>query len=125
MGIKKVTVSFDVPITAFLGLIATGHSEMKLSVYGDEPRKPKLNKPDVKLLPAPKKANVQGIILQMLAARETVETKTLKQGVASAGFSPKSINSQMHHLKRKKMIRPVAHGVYKLTAGGQKAVAHG
>lgn len=36
MAIKKLNFSFEVPITALLGLIATGNSALKIDVFGDD-----------------------------------------------------------------------------------------
>jgi hypothetical protein len=61
MAIKKLTFTFEVPITQLLGLIATGNSGLKIDVMGDDKVHPiakALNgaHPAMKLLEGPKAA---------------------------------------------------------------------
>jgi hypothetical protein len=144
MPIKKLNFSFEVPITALLGLIATGNAGLKIDVVGDDkPAKvPKLLNgahPDMKLLEGPKRrGSVPGeprnrgkdehgnrmtafsAILKALAhARDhTTTLVALRPIVAGLGLAASSANSQISLLRTRGLARRISEGEYQLTKSG-------
>ena len=152
MAIKKVTFSFDVPITQLLSLIATGNAAMKIDVYGDEKvhRLPKaLNGHAPKLLEGPKQLTEtikqsgspkaprqQGMkngkpitgfdaLLTAFAKRSdnTLTMDAAREVMTDVGLSPISASSQIHLMKNRGLIRNTAKGVNQLTHKGLAEVA--
>ena len=153
MAIKKVTFSFDVPITQLLSLIATGNAAMKIDVYGDEKpfRLPKaaLNGHAPKLLEGPKDhtgtikqsgsvraPRQQGMkngkpitgfdaLLTAFAKRSdnTLTMDAAREVMTDVGLSPISASSQIHLMKNRGLTRSTGKGVYQLTHRGLVEVA--
>jgi hypothetical protein len=148
MAIKKLTFTFEVPITQLLGLIATGNSGLKIDVMGDDKVHPiakALNgaHPAMKLLEGPKPAKAHGIgtgngkrqkgqdangqpitayntILRALAkaSDHEMQLSELRPMVGDIGLSPGSANSQISLMRTRGVVRRAGEGVYQLTARG-------
>jgi hypothetical protein len=148
MAIKKLTFTFEVPITQLLGLIATGNSGLKIDVMGDDKVHPiakALNgaHPAMKLLEGPKPAKARGVgtgngkrqrgqdsngepvtaynaILRALgkASDHEMQLSELCAIVAGVGLSPKSANSQISLMRTRGIARRAGQGVYQLTGRG-------
>jgi hypothetical protein len=109
MAIKKVTFSFDVPITQLLGLIATGNAAMKIDVYGDDHvvKAKRLNGHSPKLLEGPNKSKQRGpksayrLLWDQLAAEQArgFRPVELSGRLTEAGLSPKSVSPQLTKLR--------------------------
>jgi hypothetical protein len=136
MGIKKLTVSFDVPIAHFLSLIEHGHSEMKIALYGDDkPVRMLQNGHAPKLLAAPKRkprdsrGGLRAVMLQTFAADEKriSDPEKLRAAAVPAGFSAKSISNAIFVMKNDGLIRAIGRGQYRLTPEGlrQLEASHG
>jgi hypothetical protein len=133
MAIKKVTFSFDVPITQLLGLIATGNAAMKIDVYGDDhpPKVKRLNGHTPALLegPKPRKQRYEGktayrLLLDQLASDKDkgFRAAELSPALIAAGFSPRSISPQLTKLRTDGNARNVG-GKYQITQRGIAAHA--
>lgn len=139
MPIKKVTFSFDVPITQLLSLIATGNAAMKIDVYGDDKHHVMngrhLTGPKVAgLLEAPKRKskNKSGVKRGDMTAYEIIarsiladpghriDTKTLHPIFEQAGLSRNSISPQVHLMYAKGYLHRSANGQYSITKSGFK-----
>jgi hypothetical protein len=139
MAIKKLTFSFEVPVTQLLGLIATGNTGLKIDVLGDDKvhHVPRLmNGQAQKLLEGPKtgkhpKTNrgkdasgKPAIAWQRLLeafAKNPDHTKgigdlgTLLEGF---GLSKKSVSPQLSMMQKKGWLKRLDAGVYQMTAKG-------
>lgn len=146
MAIKKLTFSFDVPLTSLLGLIATGQADMRIDVLGDD--KPLSGKALAAagiagLLSPPKthghtgvprsrgvdasgnRKTAQSAMLEGMA-KATDYTLTLAQMrplVAALGLSPSSANSQIATITKKGWAEPTEPGIHRLTESGLKECA--
>jgi hypothetical protein len=137
MAIKKVTFSFDVPITQLLGLIASGNAAMKIDVYGDDKSHAMNGKhltgPKVAgLLEAPKRSrgggkNKGGVTAYEMIARailadpgHRLNTGSLRPAFEKAGFSKNSISPQTHLMYSNGYLKRMANGEYIMTAAGFK-----
>lgn len=141
MAIKKVTFSFDVPITQLLGLIATGNAGMRIDVYGDDKAHA------IKHLAGPKvagllepptrkrrsdfgnrgKLNGSKITAYEIIARAVladpghrIDTKTLHPIFEQAGLARNSISPQVHVMYAKGYLHRSANGQYSMTKSGFK-----
>ena len=143
MAIKKLTFSFEVPITQLLGLIATGNSGLKIDVLGDD--KPvsqhRLNgRNGVKLLEGPKRQDKgprnrgtngvpSWIIMLEALAKNPEHTKTtgdLGKVLVANGLSAKSVSPQLTKMQSEGFVTRVEPGVDKLTASGiREAIKRG
>jgi hypothetical protein len=132
MAIKKVTFSFDVPITTLLGLIATGNADMKINVYGDDhhPKPKRLNGHTPALLEAPRKrggGNKSAYRLlwdQFAAAKDrSFRPVDLVADLIAGGLSNKSVSPQLTLLRKHGNVRRVGKGTYQITARGIAAHA--
>jgi hypothetical protein len=132
MAIKKVTFSFDVPITQLLGLIATGNAAMKIDVYGDE-RPAKVNRLNghhaPKLLegPTPKKRNGKSayrLLWDQFAADKDRKFRPVELAPAliATGLSGKSVSPQLTKLRQDGNVRLTTDG-YQITPKGIAAHA--
>jgi hypothetical protein len=129
MPIKKVTFSFDVPITQLLSLIATGNAGMKIDVYGDDApqRVKRLNGHGPKLLegpkPTPRKRGEKTGYRAMFDLFATDKDRTfgpadLQPALTDIGLSPKSVSPQLTKLRQDGNVRRVADGKYQITSKG-------
>lgn len=133
MAIKKVTFSFDVPITQLLGLIATGNAAMKIDVYGDDhiPKVRRLNGHAPKLLEGPKKSKQRGnksgyrLLFDQFAADKdrSFGPIDLAPALVEGGLSPKSVSPQLTKLRQAGNVRRVSDGKYQITPRGIAAHA--
>ena len=140
MAIRKLTFSFEVPITQLLGLIATGNSALKIDVLGDDKVHPLKALNGTKLLEGPKKARggVNGrprsrgkdksgqpltaysAIIRALAkaADHTLTLADLHPIVTDLGLSASSANSQISVMRARGHAKRVTDGTYQLTKNG-------
>lgn len=134
MAIKKLTFSFEVPITQLLGLIATGNTGLKIDVAGDEhPQKivkALANGAAVKLLEGPKPNRSSNrssngipswqIMLRAFAANpdHTKATRDLMPLLTEVGLKKNSASPQLEMMKRKGWLKRIDKGVWQLTAKG-------
>lgn len=137
MAIKKLTFSFEVPITQLLGLIATGNTGLKIDVAGDERStkaiKALANGHAPKLLESPEAHARRGttnrsdngmpswhMMMKALAANpdHTKSTMDLGKMLASTGLSEKSVSPQLSKMKKDGFVKAIDKGVYQLTAKG-------
>ena len=128
MAIKKVTFSFDVPITQLLGLIATGNADMKISVYGDDhsPKPKRLNGHTPALLEGPKPNKQRGpktayrLLFDKLAANKDriFGPVDLAPDLVAAGLSGKSVSPQLSKLKKDGNVRRLGDKQYQITPKG-------
>jgi hypothetical protein len=143
MAIKKLTFSFDVPITAFLGLIATGNSGLKIDVVGDDKVHPlarALNGHNgVKLLEGPKHGNsgqtgprARGkdahghtktayvAILETLARAPdyTATVRELRPIVQKLGLADNTAASQVALMRTRGHAKRIGEGTFQLTKPG-------
>ena len=135
MPIKNLRFSFDVPITALLGLIATGNAGLKIDVYGDDkPGKiPRLPKNGTKLLEGPKPGRVKNgagrpswlLMLEAMAKNpeHTETTVDLGAMLVSHGLAKNSVSPQMTMMKKNGFVTKIDQGVYRLTASGLREAA--
>lgn len=118
MAIKKVTFSFDVPITQLLGLIATGNAAMKIDVYGDDhpPKAKRLNGHTPALLEGPKhpksrKGNKSGyrLLFDQFATEKDRAFRPIELApvLVAAGLSAKSVSPQLTKLRYDGFVRKV------------------
>jgi hypothetical protein len=118
MAIKKVTFSFDVPITQLLGLIATGNAAMKIDVYGDDhpPKAKLLNGHRPKLLEGPKhrpkkRGNKTGyrLLFDQFAEEQSrgFRPMELTGPLIAAGLSSKSVSPQLTALRQHGNVKRV------------------
>jgi hypothetical protein len=132
MPIKKLTFTFEVPITQLLGLIATGNSGLKIDVLGDDrPHKAKapLNG-QVPLIEGPKRKPGGGgkrgkvpsstrVLLAMIETPDhTITNKTAGAMLESHGMAGKSVSPIFTVFRRKKYVTRAQPGVFRLTAAG-------
>jgi hypothetical protein len=142
MAIKKLTFSFEVPITQLLGLIATGNSGLKIDVLGDDrpaPQKRLNHHNGVKLLEAPKQPRIPRVrsangkpswvsMLEALAKNpeHTKSTTDLGRVLEANGLSAKSVSPQLSKMQENGMVTRTEPGVYRLTAKGlREAIQRG
>jgi hypothetical protein len=144
MAIKKLTFSFEVPITQLLGLIATGNTGLKIDVLGDDrptPQKRLNHHNGVKLLEAPKQSRVQPSRIRstngkpswisMLEAfaknpEHTKSTTDLGKLLVANGLSAKSVSPQLSMMQGEGFVTRTEPGVYRLTAKGlREAIQRG
>ena len=142
MAIKKLTFSFEVPITQLLGLIATGNSGLKIDVLGDDrpaPQKRLNHHNGVKLLEGPKhvqkprvrSTNGQPSWVSMLEAfaknpEHTKSTADLGKLLVKNGLSSKSVSPQLSKMQSEGFVTRTEPGVYRLTAKGlREAIKRG
>lgn len=143
MAIKKLRLSFDVPIMELLALVATRNEGLHIDVIGDgKPDKlPKqLRGPEAQRLlegPKPAKANGAGMhkvkakdehgpitTYQAIAAfliRAPDHTGThaiIKEALTPLGVNSVSISPQLAKMRKDGNVRQTAQGSYKLTAHG-------
>jgi hypothetical protein len=142
MAIKKLTFSFEVPITQLLGLIATGNSGLKIDVVGDDrphPMAKLLNgaHPAMKLLEGPKHGNTgksrargqdanghaktgyQAMLEAMAKAPDyAMPIDKLRPIVAALGLTPSTASSQVSLMRQRGHARRISDGIYGLTANG-------
>lgn len=120
MGVKRVTVSFDVPIAHFLSLVEHGHSEMKISLYGEDKPPKRLNGHGPKLLPPPRggrQTTLRRLLLNKIGSGAG-ELATLRAAVIESGYSSKSVSNAIFLMKQAKLIAAAGHGHYRLTPKG-------
>ena len=136
MAIKKVTFSFDVPITQLLGLIASGGADLKIDVYGDH-KPPKavklLNGHAPKLLEGPKRGGrktrgtktAYRALFDALAAQPDLHFKPvqLQPAVVECGLSEKSVSPQLTKLRQDGNVKRHGDGTYQITTKGVAAHA--
>lgn len=139
MPIKKLTFSFDVPLTSLLSLIAAGQADMRIDVIGDDkpvPLSKLLASNGVAGLLEPPRASKRttsravdasgkpttsiAVILAAMAshpdhARSTTDLKPL---IAEIGLMPNSVSPQVAMGQKKGWFERVDTGLYKLTAAG-------
>jgi hypothetical protein len=140
MAIKKLTFSWDIPLTSLLGLIASGQADMRIDVLGDDKQIPLsklLGNPAAALLEGPKHGNrgqsparavdangkkttAISIILAALANTpgHTKTSTDLKPPLVEVGLKPNSASPQIANCQKKGWIERVDHGTYKLTDAG-------
>lgn len=143
MAIKKLTFSFELPVTQLLGLIATGNTGLKIDVLSDDKihALKALNGARPKLLEGPKKPHgntgnagpktrgkdasgqpltAYNAILRALAkaSDHTLTLAKLRPIVAELGLSPSSANSQISLMRTRGQAKHVADGTYQLTKNG-------
>lgn len=134
MAIKKLTFSFEVPITQLLGLIATGNTGLKIDVAGDERatkavkalangHAPKLlESPDAHAKRQKKRNDMPGwhLLLKAMAANpeHTKAVRDLAKMLSGAGLSEKSVSPQLSMMQKKSWMKRIDEGVYQLTAKG-------
>jgi hypothetical protein len=141
MAIKKLTVSFDLPVATFLSMLAAGNSGMKIDVFGDEPKTRKLlngHAPrlahDPKLIEATPQRHARrgrGIktayraMFDLFAERPDYKFKPveLQPAVVAAGLSYKSVSPQLHRLRKHGNVKRHGDATYQITARGAKLVA--
>lgn len=136
MAIKKVTFSFDVPITQLLGLIATGNAAMKVDVYGDDKvMNGKLTGPRIAgLLEAPGRRRSgprkrDGLTAYRLLLNQFADEQKrqfapveLAPPLVEKGLSPKSVSPQLTLLRKHGNVKRYGNGKYQITVKG--AAAH-
>lgn len=144
MPIKKISVTFDIPIAQFLGILAAGNSGMKIDVFGDEPKKRNghapllLEKPGVPKLGMPRMGrgrkddngnpiSARIILLRVLAASgEKTSTKVLTEALSQAGYaSANTASSQLWTLQRVGHVKRIGKGEYQITAKGKQELTNG
>jgi hypothetical protein len=143
MPIKKLTFSWDVPITTLLGLIASGQADLRIDVLGDDKPVPlsKLlaNGGAAALLEGPKpQSNRVGqtparaidangnrttglhIILTAMARDpdHAATSQSLKEPLIEAGLKPGSASPQLSFAKKQGWAEQTSLGRYKLTNAG-------
>jgi hypothetical protein len=142
MAIKKLTVSFDLPIPVFLSMLAAGNSGMKIDVFGDDsPAKTRklLNGANPQaLLEAPKSSrtgtrNARGRdasgklvtsyrtiwdAIVAAGADKNISTRDLRLLMPRIGLSEKSVSPQITKLRVDGYVRKMDNGVYRITARG-------
>jgi hypothetical protein len=141
--IKKISFSFDVPLTTLLGLIATGNADMRVDVYGDERAHPlkALNGAHPKLLEGPKRPHgnagisrpkargkdasgqrmtAYNAMLRALAkaANHTLTTTDLRPIVTELGLAVSTASTTVHVMRARGHAKHVAEGTYQLTKMG-------
>jgi hypothetical protein len=137
MAIKKMRVSFVIPIEQFLGMVAASNTDMHIDIFGDDrPARTKaLNGHAPKLLEAPRKANrgtdpksgerVTGaslIAAHMIKHKDRgVALKELGPILAAAGLKEKSVSPQIAVLQQRGHAKRLRAGVYQITAKGVHA----
>jgi hypothetical protein len=135
MAIKKITVSFDLPIQTFLSMLSVGNSGMKIDVFGDDGpiRKAKLlNGQKPALLEGPKAGrgvrgrdangkpvNGRHIMLKHFAENRDrhvhpVEFNELLKAVGLNG----SASGAIHNFRTRGLIKRIGKGAYTITAKG-------
>jgi hypothetical protein len=127
MPIKKISVTFDLPIGQFLGMLAAGNSGMKIDVFGDEPKvsKKMLNGHAPKLLEGPKRksgatpGSSRSIIMGALKGGEKVPLAQLRSLLKEAGFPhPNLASSMLHTMRKDGVVKRVGAGKYQITPTG-------
>jgi hypothetical protein len=142
MAIRKLTFSFEVPITQLLGLIATGNTGLKIDVLSDDKihALKALNGARPKLLEGPKKPHgnvgnggpkVRGkehgkpitaynAIIRALAkaADHTLTVTDLRSVVGSLGLSPSSASPQISAMRTHWHVKHIGEATYQLTKNG-------
>lgn len=143
MPIKKLTVSFDLPISTFLSMLAAGNAGMKIDVWGDDgPKQRKLNGHAPKLLEGPRQKRVgigrgiktvdadgngisgRKIALKHIAAHKDrhVTPNELKDVLQAIGLGGNP-SSMLNHFKKVGLIKRAGIGKYQITAKGLSEVA--
>jgi hypothetical protein len=138
MAIKKLTVSFDLPVATFLSMLAAGNSGMKIDVFGDEPKTRKLlngHAPrlarDPKLIEAPRGKKMRGTktayraMLDLFASQPDTRFRPvqLQPAVVEVGLSYKSVSPQLHLLRKHGNVKRHTDGGYQVTPRGVAAHA--
>jgi hypothetical protein len=148
MPIKDLDFHFRIPLTTILNLVAVGHAEMKIDVFGDNKVKrvkqlnghsdPKLLEAPKKTLGAPKKApgaprartrgrDANGekitaidLMMRLMASRpdHTITVVEARELLVSSGLSAKSAHGQAFVMRKRGLARRTADGNTQLTAAG-------
>jgi len=139
MAIKKLTFSFDVPLTSLLSLIAAGQADLRIDVLGDD--KPLSAKALAAagisgLLPRPhghtdvtrsrgidasgNRKTAKAAMLEGMAkaAGHTMTLAQMRPLVAALGLSPASANSQISFITKKGWAETTEPGKHRLTESG-------
>jgi hypothetical protein len=134
MPIKKLTVSFDLPINTFLGMLAAGNAGMKIDVYGDDhPAKSAkriINGQALKLLEGPRRrgrgqdahgnhVNGRNIILKHFSENKGRHIRASELGplLSAVGLKP-GCSGTIFALKKNGFIKADGNGGYTVTAKG-------
>jgi hypothetical protein len=119
MALKKLRISFDLDMELLAKILTHSNSGMKIDVFGDQPKPPKLLAP-------PREGNrtpARILILQHLAKVDGCKPADLRDVCVAQGHAATTHSPQLHgllatgHVKRKD-------GIYSLTAAG-KALVNG
>lgn len=109
--IKKLSVTFDIPIAQLLGVLASRNSSVKVdAVLNSE----KTNGHRV---------TAKGVLLQTLAKGGAIPLDQLKAVTKHAGFShPNTASTQLYLLRRDGLVKRHGHGQYQITDKGKKNI---
>lgn len=140
MPIKKLTFSFDVPLTSLLSLLAAGQADLRIDVLGDDKPVPLskllgangvaglLEGPKrVKGPPKPRAKDANGksttsldLILGAMAKNpDHIQTSSdLKACLVAGGLKPNSVSPQLTEAMKRGWTRKLEFGVYQLTFEG-------
>src|ERR1700746_1258384 len=131
MAIKQFIFSFKIEAKDLFEYIAERNVAVNIDAYGTAPKKPKQKAiaapPPVLALPAPKgdkRTGIQAVIIAFMVAhqQEDVTAEGLRALIAQSGYSEKSLNNQIFHLRRNKLIRSTGRGKYRVTAKAVRAL---
>ena len=136
MAIKQFTFSFKLDAKDLFEYIAERNVAMNIDVYGTIPKSSKRKKelaapPPMLALPAPqgnrKKPTVIQIVLAMLAqdTKSNTSLALIRETIVGAGFSTKTIYTQMLAMRQRGLAKQVSRGFYRITAKGLREVNHG
>jgi hypothetical protein len=105
MAIKKISVSFDIDMDAFMKMLQIGNSGMHINVFGDTPKVPKMRGP--KLLEAPERVGAKRLILNHLVKNKDrdVTTKELGELLKESKYAKGTHSSQLHMLVMNGFVR--------------------
>jgi hypothetical protein len=133
MAIKKLTVSFDLPINTFLSMLAAGNSGLKIDVFGDDhPAKSvrRLNGHAPKLLEGPRRrgrgrdargnyVNGRNIILKHFSENKgrNIPVREFGPLLMAVGLKP-GCSGTIFELKQRGLIKSDGNGGYSITTKG-------
>lgn len=118
MPVKKLRISFDLDMEVFAKVLALGHADMHIEAYqnaiGDEPRVTHTKPAQIT-----SRNGIKALILSAMKEQpKNFPLRAMKMLIVDAGYSVKSLNSQLHVMVTDKLVRSNGKGLYAITKKG-------
>lgn len=114
MPVKKLRVSFDIDMEVLVKALALAHSEMNIQVFGTEDRVTHTDVPQIA-----DRGGIKKLVLKALSDKGKMQLHEIRVLIVAAGYSPKSLNSQIHGMQMDRLIRRAGYGIFAITAKGR------